>query len=225
MNEQKLAVLFDLDGTLINSARDVMSGLNEMALKYQQPTTDYASVCGQMSYGSAGLLPLIFPHLTPDADNFQALRQELFDICEQYIFDSSELYPGIDALLNTLETKHIPWGIVTNKVMRLAEPIVKNTPALRRTGALVCADSLQHKKPHPEPLLYACQQLNASPTDVYFIGDGKYDYQAARNAGTQFIAALYGYPPTDENLRQWQANGYAEQASDILSLLPIKTCA
>lgn len=215
-----VAILFDLDGTLLDSALDVENALNKLAERYQQTTTTYTAVCEQMSYGSAGLLPLVFPKLKSTDSNFESLRQEFFDIYQRYCLDHSPLYPGVRDMLDTLDAQGIRWGIVTNKVTRLTKPILRQLTLLDRCAVLVCADTCAHKKPHPEPLLFACKKLDVDPAQTYFIGDGHYDYLAARNAGLRFIAALYGYVPSTEVTREWETQGVAHQVAEILPLLP-----
>lgn len=189
-------VLFDLDGTLLDSALDISHALNQLRGKYGLPALPYATIRPLVSIGSPGLLKLCFD-VGPDHPHFPALREEFFQFYERYLGDNSQLFAGVATLLTKLEQQGIKWGIVTNKITRLTKSILKIIDLLERPAVLVCADTLANKKPHPEPLYYACKKIGCAPYDTIYIGDAKNDVVAAHAAGMPAAIVSYGYIPED----------------------------
>tara|TARA_R110000868_G_scaffold84822_5_gene238931 strand:+ start:14183 stop:14833 length:651 start_codon:yes stop_codon:yes gene_type:complete len=211
-------VLFDLDGTLLNSGIDVAHALNIYVERQGFPAQPYEKVEPLIPLGSGGMLKLAM-NLDKDDSDFEKHRQGFFDVYERHFLDHTQLYPGVMDMLDTLDEKNIKWGIVTNKITRLTKPVLRQLNLLDRVGVLVCADTLAHKKPHPEPILHACKTLGSKPAETFFVGDGIYDLRSSQNAGTKFLVALYGYTPTDEDASEWPAVGYLNSASEVLDFL------
>jgi len=185
------AVLFDLDGTLLDSAPDLVAALNWLRAAEGLAPLDTANLSRHVSHGAAGILTAGMPATT--ANQF-AEWKALF--LEQYAsagYCKSSLYDGIPEVLNVLERLDIPWGIVTNKVESLTFPILQSAGLATRAACVVCGDTLSRSKPDPAPVLFACEQLGVNPVDALFAGDDIRDLQAGKGAGVKTAAILYGY--------------------------------
>ncbi len=189
-------VLFDLDGTLLDSAMDITHALNHLRKVRDLPPLSYEAVRPIVSLGSPVLLKLAINKTVGD-ENYESYRQEFFKAYERYILDHSEFFPGTIDLLDQLETQNVKWGIVTNKITSLTKTILKSVNLLDRAGTIVCSDTTAHKKPHPEPMLYACKKIGCKPQDTIYIGDAEHDVAAAHAAGMPAAVVTYGYIPED----------------------------
>lgn len=212
------AVLFDLDGTLVDSAHDLGAAADSLRTARGLPSlpmTDYRPAAGA---GARGLLGIAFD-MAPDHADFPSLREEFFTAYERRLTDCTAPFEGVPELLWALQQQGIPWGIVTNKSRRFAAPLVAAFPALAGLGVLVCGDTTPYSKPHPAPLSEAARVLNVPPEDCWYVGDDLRDMQAAAAAGMVGIAAAYGYVASSEQLQHWNAQKQIDRPLDLLKLL------
>lgn len=207
------AVLFDLDGTLVDTAPDIAAALNRLLQLKSRPALDYDSIRPVVSQGGAALITLAFP----DADPVDAarLREEFLDIYRSCLQEDSRLFPEMAELLDYIEGRGWSWGIVTNKPGWLTRPLLAAMALDSRIDCLVCGDMVDRPKPDPEPLLLACRQLDCNPDQAVYIGDARRDIEAARSAGMHTIAAGYGYIAGDEDPAGWQADAIVTTVAGI----------
>jgi 2-phosphoglycolate phosphatase len=185
------AILFDLDGTLLDSAPDLVAALNWLRNLEGLAPLDTQDMSRHVSHGANGILTAGMP--AASEAQFAVWKSLFLDRYAAVCYRESRLYPGISAVLNSLRAKQIPWGIVTNKMSGLTLPILKAAGLDSEIACVVCGDTLKQNKPHPAPVLYACEQLGIQPSDTLFAGDDVRDIQAGRSAGTMTAAVLYGY--------------------------------
>jgi len=220
MFENTQAVLFDLDGTLADTAPDLAFALNATLEHYQKPSLSFEEIRPVVSHGGVALIRLGFK-IEPEENGFEEKRQYLLDIYQKNICKNTVLFPGIENILNTLDKNKIAWGIVTNKPDWLTDPLMQAMGLNKRTNCIVSGNTCSNNKPHPEPILYACQQLKVKPEFAITIGDAGRDMEAGRAAGTKTIGALFGYLCKQDPVELWQADAYIDSAADILNLLEI----
>lgn len=205
----KKAILFDLDGTLIDTAPDFIRIIKDLCHKYQLTPPSDTAIREQVSAGARAMVRLMFdvPDLADDDPVLLQYRQEFLDAYEADICVDSRLFAGLDDLLKTLENQGIAWGIVTNKPRYLSEILLDKLNLTHRCAVLVCPDDVKNTKPDPEPLFLACDKLNIDPNNAIYVGDHIRDIKAGQNAGMKTIVAGYGYiPPEDKNLSDWGAD-------------------
>ncbi|MDP0562126.1 MAG: HAD-IA family hydrolase [Candidatus Endonucleobacter sp. (ex Gigantidas childressi)] len=212
-------VFFDLDGTLLDTANDFIFAVNQLLQDYNKPSKASDIIRENVSAGSIALTALAF-NLAIDHPDIEPRRQELLKHYEKHINDlqrpsPASIYPGIQALLNELEQRDIPWGIVTNKPEIYTTPLLEQTKLHSRAKAIVCPEHVTRPKPDPEALLLACHQANCSVNTSIYIGDHKRDIDAGNIAGMTTVAALYGYISDDDDPTGWQADLLAESVRDI----------
>lgn len=212
-------VLFDLDGTLIDTAPDFVEVVTRLCAENKRPAVASEHIYQTVSDGARALVKLAFA-IDESHDDFDRLNQRLLDIYEEQIGQSrSQLYPGLDQLLTKLEAEKIPWGIVTNKPLRYAEALLQTMQLDKRCASLICPDHVSERKPHPEPILLACQQLQADTERTVYIGDHIRDIQAAKNADVIAIAAAWGYLPADAQVEEWYADFILRKPEQFEALL------
>lgn len=185
------AILFDLDGTLLDSAPDLVAALNWLRGLEGLAPLDTQAMSRHVSHGANGILTAGMPG-TSEAQ-FAEWKSLFLERYAAVGYCESQLYPGISAVLSGLRAKQIPWGIVTNKMSALTLPILKAAGLDCEVACVVCGDTLKQNKPHPAPVLHACAQLGIQPSDTLFAGDDVRDIEAGRSAGTMTAAVLYGY--------------------------------
>lgn len=212
------AVLFDLDGTLIDTAPDFAHVLNGMRQRRQLPDIPYERIHQTVSEGARALVELGF-ELSEGAEGFEALRQELLDNYMNGLSVHSRLYPDMETVLDWLESRTIPWGIVTNKPSLYAEPLLRDLMLSERCGSLVCPDHVKQRKPHAEPILLACAQLGADAAHSVYVGDHRRDIEAGHNAGSITVACTYGYIHESDPVSNWGADYTINNASELVQLL------
>ncbi len=212
------ALLFDLDGTLIDTAPDFAAVLNAMRRRRDLEDIAYEHIHQTVSDGARALVELGF-NLREGDEGFEALRQELLDHYFQHLSVHSRLYPGMDAVLQWAEQQDVPWGIVTNKPARYAEPLLRDLGLGKRCGALICPDHVKQRKPHAEPILLACSQLDADPAHSVYVGDHRRDIEAGKNAGSITIACNYGYIHATDPAAAWGADYTVEKAGELIQIL------
>lgn len=202
------AVLFDLDGTLIDTAPDFIRIIKLLCEQAGIASPTEEQIRSQVSEGARAMVKLIYPDLSLDSPQLLDARQKFLDIYGENIAVDTGLFPQMDDLLRQLERQQIPWGIVTNKPRSLSEALLAALNLTQRCSALVCPDDVTNTKPHPEPMYLAANHLNIDPAHIVYVGDHPRDIDAGRAANMPTILAAYGYlPPTHSNdLHSWQAD-------------------
>ncbi|KVP23634.1 phosphoglycolate phosphatase [Burkholderia multivorans] len=212
------AVLFDLDGTLADTAPDLAAAVNKMQRVRGLPETPLDALRRLASAGARGLLGGAFG-ITPDTPGYDAMRDEFLanyaaDICVQ-----TTLFPGIAEVLDELEARGVRWGIVTNKAMRLTAPLVELLGLASRAACVVGGDTTPHSKPHPAPLLHAAGLLALAPDRIVYVGDDLRDIQAGYAAGMATVAAAYGYCGDGAAPGDWRAQHLVGTTGELRDLL------
>jgi phosphoglycolate phosphatase len=210
------AILFDLDGTLADTAPDLAQALNKIRIDRDMEPAPYAMLRPYASAGARGLIGAGFG-LQPGADGYEALQVAFLDNYAAAIADHTRLFDGVPELLRHLDQGGIAWGIVTNKAMRFTDPLVPQI-GLGHAGCIVSGDTTPHPKPHPAPLLEAAQRLGVAPQACWYVGDDLRDVQAGHAAGMITIAAAWGYCGSD-GPTQWNADAIAARPMDLLELI------
>ena len=211
-------VLFDLDGTLVDSAPDLADAANQMRLArglHELPSQGYRNRCGS---GARGMLGVAFS-VGVDSPDYAGLRDEFHDRYAHCLLRSTALFPEVPALIDGLSRQGLRWGIVTNKAARFSKPLVASLPALNECTVLVSGDTTPFTKPHPEPLLEAARCAGVSPSACLYVGDDERDMVAGRAAGMKTVAAAYGYLGQDAKLEQWKADAVIYSPLGLLQLL------
>ena len=211
-------VLFDLDGTLIDTAPDMAAALDILCDEEQQPRLTYDEVRPIVSDGSVALVKLAFgQHL--DESTLNRLKSRYLEIYQDHLAVHSRLFEEMEELLSQLEANDIKWGVVTNKPGWLTEPLMEALDLHRRAACIVSSDSTKNRKPHPEPMYYACKLTSANPEQCVYVGDARRDIEAGQNAGMKTIVAEYGYIHEHENIDDWQADHIIQRPSQIFGCL------
>lgn len=217
------AVLFDLDGTLIDTAIDLGHALNLQLAKYGKPTLPHEVIWPIASHGSKGLLALGFD-IGPDDANFEAMRDEYLDLYETVYTHNPKFLPGIKSLLSHLDARNIPWGIVTNKPRRFSVDLLKSVDMdgvslYARSQCLFCGDDAPKPKPSPETLFMACEAIQVEPKTCLYLGDAERDVVAGRAAGMKTVIALFGYIAKDDKPSEWGADYTIKSPELLLDLI------
>ncbi|UXZ05818.1 HAD family hydrolase [Moraxella nasicaprae] len=225
MTSKIWAVLFDLDGTLIDTAPDFIRIIKQMCAKHNHPCPTEEAIREQVSAGARAMVRLMFgDELAEVADSDEKLlayRQEFLDLYEQDICVDSRLFDGLDKLLNTLENQGIQWGIVTNKPRYLAEQLLDKLDLAKRCAVLVCPDDVVNTKPDPEPMFLATDRLNQTfGTNIeckncIYVGDHIRDIQAGQASGMTTVAVGFGYIVPDENPDDWGADKVVQTPDEL----------
>jgi len=216
-------VLFDLDGTLVDTAHDLGLALNMQRKRYGKPALPHDAIWPIASHGSRGLLALGFD-MTPQDANFETMKHEYLDLYESVFTNNPTLLSGIVELLDTLDAKGIQWGIVTNKPRRFSVDLIKavklgHTNLYQRAGCLLCGDDAAQAKPAPDTLLMACREMNVLPSECIYVGDAERDVQAGKAAGMKTIVALFGYIAETDKPAEWGADYLIKQPLEVLALI------
>lgn len=211
-------VLFDLDGTLADTAPDLAYALNELLREQGRAPLPYESLRPIASHGAKGLIGAGFG-LKPGDAGYTELRHRFLDIYAANLTRATRLFAGIPELLAALRARGFNWGIVTNKPKFLTDPLVQQLGLLSDAACVVSGDTTANSKPHPEPMLYACRQAGSTPGQCLYVGDAARDIEAGRVAGMQTLVALFGYISQQDQPQTWGANGMIRQPRDILDWL------
>ena len=212
------AVLFDLDGTLLDTAPDFVTAVNLLRAEHGREPLPGEPIRRTVSHGARALVRLAFG-IGEEDPAFEPLRQRLLALYEAHLLVDTVPFPGIAELLQALAERGIRWGVVTNKPNYLAEPLLARAHLEPPADVLVCPDHVSRTKPDPEPLLLACARLGCTVREAVYVGDHARDIQAGRNAGMRTIAATYGYLEPDEAVTQWQADYHADSVPAIAHIL------
>ena len=210
------AVLFDLDGTFADTAPDLAAALNHVRGLHGLPPLPLETIRPQASHGSIGLLKLGFG-IEPDAPEFNKLREVFLAHYTAHICDHTTLFPGMAQLVDTLEQRGLPWGIVTNKPHRFTVPLMQALGYAERAACLISGDTCARAKPYPDPLLKACETMSIAPENCIYLGDDLRDMEAAQAARMPCIIAGYGYIDAQANLDSWHADGKVDSPLALLN--------
>ncbi|RDH80659.1 MAG: phosphoglycolate phosphatase [endosymbiont of Galathealinum brachiosum] len=211
-------VLFDLDGTLIDTAPDMANALNILLEEEGFDILSFAHIRPVVSDGSAALVQLGFPQLE-DESTIDRLKKRYLEIYENKLCVHSVLFPGMKKLIEHIEDQEMRWGVVTNKPGWLTDPLMEQIGLAERAACIISGDSTKNRKPHPEPMYLACKQANSRPENCIYIGDAQRDIQAGVNAGMQTVIANYGYIGNWESTNEWGADFSVDKADEIIDLL------
>ena len=212
------AVLFDLDGTLIDSAPDLAGAANDMRAARGLPALPYALLRPMVGSGARGMVGQAFD-VGPDDERFSALRDEFLRRYEARMTRETKAFPEVLTLLDALDQRRLPWGIVTNKAARYSEPLVAALGLAQRAQVLVCGDTTAHVKPHPAPLLEAARRMGIAPASCAYVGDDQRDVQAGDAAGMVTIAEAWGYLGLGDAIEAWGATHVIQSAGELLKRL------
>ena len=213
------AILFDLDGTLIDSAPDLGAAADKMRLDRGMPSLDHRLYRPMASSGARGMLQVAFD-ITPEHAEFEAYRAEFLSNYEQAMTALTTVFEGVPELLAALQQRGLLWGVVTNKHQRFTLPLTRQLPLFDSAKAVVSGDTTPHAKPHPAPLLEAARLLDMPPDACWYVGDDQRDILAGKAAGMPTVAARYGYLGVQDQVEQWGANHIIESPLALLNLLP-----
>jgi 2-phosphoglycolate phosphatase len=208
-------ILFDFDGTLADTAPDLAAAANAQRTAKGLPALPLTDLRHMASHGARGLLGVALG-LKPDDPDYEAAKQAFLAEYERNIAVHTVLFPGVEALLAELHRRGTPWGIVTNKVTRLALPLVRHLDLHEASVVTVCGDTTAYYKPHPEPLLHAARQAGHAPEDCIYVGDDLRDIVAGKAAGMRTIAVGYGYNGDSDPVDAWDADEVAHAPEDLL---------
>lgn len=214
------AVLFDLDGTFADTAPDLAAALNQTRALRDLPPLPLEILRPQASHGSRGLLEIGFD-IKPDHPHFITLRDIFLDFYAKNICVQTQLFGDMAQLIGELKLRDIKWGIVTNKPHRFTVPLMQALGYSDHAACLISGDTCAHAKPHPEPLLKACEIIGVTPAQCLYLGDDLRDMQAANAAGMPGIIANYGYVSADASAENWQAQGSVNKPMELLSYLTL----
>lgn len=212
------AVLFDLDGTLIDSAPDLGAAADKMRVDRglsSLPLAHYRPVAGA---GARGMIGVAFG-LTPEHADFAALREEFFTNYEQCLTQRTYAFDGVPELIAHLVALELPWGVVTNKSARFTDPLMRAMPLFASARTVISGDTTPHAKPHPEPLFEAARRLAIDPSRCLYVGDDERDIVAGLAAGMGTVAATYGYLGEKSDPAQWGAHATINSPGALLQLL------
>ena len=218
--ENVQAVLFDLDGTLIDSAPDLGAAVDKMRVARGMsslPLSHYRPMAGA---GARGMIGLAFGW-TPDHPDYEQLKEEFFVNYESCMTERTFAFEGVAQLIQELVNLKMPWGVVTNKSKRFAEPLTQAMPLFASAAVVISGDTTPHAKPHPAPLLEAAKRLGVDPAACVYVGDDERDIVAGHAAQMKTVAATYGYLGAQADVQRWQAHAQIDSPEQLLNLLHV----
>lgn len=210
-------VLFDLDGTLLDTAPDMVGALNALRAEEQLGPVPYAIARAHVSTGAIGLLKLAFPAAADE--KMRRLHQRYLQIYAGRLSTETQPFPGIEELLVRIEHSRLIWGVVTNKPTSLTEPLLEALKLSHRCACVVSGDTLPERKPHPKPLLYALAQASIDSNSAIYVGDAERDIKAGNAAGITTVAVTYGYILPDDEPSGWGADMVIDHPDELLQYL------
>ena len=219
MFEGNRAVLFDLDGTLVDSATDLGRAADKMRTDRglePRPLAQYRAMAGA---GARGMLGIAFG-IAPGDPDFDLLREEFFSNYTACMFDHTAAFDEVTDLIAALDARGLRWGVVTNKAARFTEPLLRALPVFASCAVAVSGDTTPHAKPHPEPLFEAARRLGIAPGQCIYGGDDERDIVAGRAAGMVTVAANYGYLGSEASVKAWRADAEINSPLQLLQFLP-----
>lgn len=210
-------MLFDLDGTLLDTAPDMWSAMNVLLGEQRRAPLPYSAVRPWVSHGAAGVLRQGFADVEPAV--FAELQRRFLEIYRTDLSRGTRLFPGMERVLDALSERGLRTGIVTNKAAWLTEPLLEQMAIRARFACVVSGDTLAERKPHPLPLLHAASLAGVSAAECIYVGDAERDVRAAHAAGMSALVALYGYLGADEEPRAWGGEGHLAEPLELLAWL------
>ncbi len=212
------AILFDLDGTLIDSAPDLAGTANDMRAARGLPPMPYEALRRMVGSGARGMMGVAF-EVVPGHEQFETLRDEFLARYQQRLLRETRVFDEVVSLIGGLNQRGLPWGIVTNKAERFGKPVIEGLDLHRHTEVHVFGDTTPHAKPHPEPLLEAARRLQVDPQRCVYVGDDLRDIQAGKAAGMRTLAAAWGYLGAAAPIEDWGADAIVHEPASILNWL------
>lgn len=212
------AVLFDLDGTLIDSAPDLGAAVDKMRVERGLSSFPLAHYRHMAGAGARGMLGIAFG-MTPEHPDYEVMKEEFFVNYENCMTERTRIFDGVVDMIARLVAQDLPWGVVTNKSNRFTDPLTSAMPLFATAGTIVSGNTTPHAKPHPEPLFEAARRLGLTPSDCVYVGDDERDIVAGRAAGMRTVAALYGYLGPQAQPEAWGADARIERLSDLMGVL------
>jgi phosphoglycolate phosphatase len=209
------AVLFDLDGTVLDTAPDMWNAMNRLLGEQGREALPYSAVRPFVSHGARGVLLQGFADVGPE--RFAQLQERFLELYRANLSEGTRLFAGMERVLAQLAARGIRSGIVTNKAAWLTEPLLEQLALRDRFACIVSGDTVTERKPHPLPILHAAALVGLPPVECIYVGDAERDVQAAHAAGMHALVALYGYFGADDDPRAWGAEGHLEQPIDLLA--------
>lgn len=216
--QQLRAVIFDLDGTLVDTADEFVPVVQTLRAEHGREAMDPQRIRASVSNGARALVSLGLG-IDEQAPEFESKRLRLLELYSEVLGSIARPYPGIEELLLELQRRGIGWGISTNKPRAYTEPLLAQLDLQPQPGSVVCPDDVTDRKPHPESLYRNCRDLNCSPHEAIYVGDHLRDIEAGRRAGMYTIAAAYGYIEPGDNPRSWGADAHAGSSTELLDLV------
>ncbi len=211
-------VLFDLDGTLLDTAPDLADALNAVLVEQGHAPLPFEHIRPVVSHGGIALIELGF-RLERSDPAFENLRQRLLEIYRANLSARTRPFPGMPELLDAIEARGLNWGVVTNKPGWLTDPLLQDLGLYQRAACVVSGDTLDERKPHPAPMLYACEQAGSTPAQCVYVGDAQRDIEAGNNAGMHTLVALFGYIQAEDNPYDWHADAAINAPGELLDWL------
>ena len=212
------AILFDLDGTLIDSAPDLGAAADQMRVARGLPSLPMADYRPFAGSGARGMLRVAFG-MQPEDAQFPAMREEFFQNYERRMTQDTIVFDGVAELLKNIVDSQLQWGVVTNKSKRFTDPLSRQMDVFATAGAVISGDTTPHAKPHPEPLLEAARRIGVAPEACVYVGDDERDIIAGKAAGMYTVAAVYGYLGEKQSVAQWQADDVIDSPRELLKRL------
>lgn len=209
-------VLFDLDGTLLDTAPDLIWAVNSLRVEHGLPALSHDIIRPTVSHGTPSMLKVAFG-ISPEHPDFLALRKRLLDLYQTHLVEETTLFHGMAEVLSILERLGMNWGVVTNKPAFLTDPIMAHLRLTERAAIVVSGDTIPFAKPHPAPLLHACAAAGSFPRECVFVGDAERDIAAGRAAGMATLVALFGYLAVDDRPHEWGADAMVESPATMLA--------
>jgi len=218
-------VLFDLDGTLLDTAPDLAAALNTVLRENRREPLPLETIRPAVSHGGIAIIRRGFG-LEASDPAIEPLRQRLLEVYRANISTLTRPFPGMAEVLDTLEARGLNWGVVTNKPGWLTNPLLGDLGLLQRAACVVSGDTLAQRKPHPAPMLHACALAGSEPRRCVYVGDAQRDVEAGNNAGMYTLVALFGYFRDDDRPQEWQADALINKPAELLAWLDrIETAA
>lgn len=214
------AILFDLDGTLIDSAPDLGAAADQMRVARGLPSLPMADYRPFAGSGARGMLRVAFG-LQPEDEQFPILREEFFQNYERRMTQDTTVFDGVSEMLTNIVARQLHWGVVTNKSKRFTEPLSQQMSLFATAGAVISGDTTPHAKPHPEPLFEAARRIGVAPESCVYVGDDERDIVAGKAAGMYTVAAVYGYLGEKQSVAHWQADDIIDSPRELLKRLKL----
>jgi phosphoglycolate phosphatase len=214
------AIFLDLDGTLLDTAPDMIGALNRLRLEQDCAPLPFDAVREHVSHGAIRLISVGFPGAVDD--EFERLRRRFLALYAERLADGTSLFPGLEAVLAHWESAGLPWGVVTNKPGWLTDPLLAQLGLAARACCVVSGDTLAERKPHPLPLLHAARMTGADPARCVYVGDAERDIVAGRAAGMRTVVAAYGYLGPGDDPAQWNPDGVVQHPAELLDWMDLR---